>query len=100
MSKHLNPDDKVIRGGILSDKTNAQFLMGDLTPEVLRDIARNEAASREWRKAAVKFLLTRGHIFVNHHDFSELLAEIKSEQEAELEVQAIVESATERPLEG
>ena len=101
----MEPNEKVkIRrpghGTLETDKTNAEYFIGDLTPEVLRDVARNESASRAWRKAAVKFLLDRNHTFVNHLDFKDLLAEIKSEREAEQEVKAVVESATEQPLEG
>lgn len=100
----MNPDSKVTvnrpgHGTVETDQTNAKFFIGGLTPEVLRDIARNEAAEWAWRKAAVKFLLSRDHSYANHTDLSELLAEIKEEQEAELEVMAVVESATEQPLE-
>lgn len=100
----MQPNDKVRinqkRGGSYdSDTTYAEFHLQNLTPEVLRDIARNESATREWRKAATKFLLDRKHPFANHPDVRELLAEILKEREAEQEVKAIVESAIEAPLE-
>lgn len=94
----LHPDDSVKIRNISTGVTNAEFHIGNLTPEVLRDIARNESAAREWRKAAVKFLLDRGHEYANHRDLSEILAEIKSEREAEDEVRAVVESAIEAPF--
>jgi len=99
----MNPNDAVQiarrgMGSFSSGTTNAEFHIGGLTPEVLRDIARNESASREWRKAAVKFLMERNHPFANHPDMRELLAELVKEKEAELEVAAVVESAIEGPL--
>lgn len=96
----MEPNDKVIIGRTPADKTNAEYHIGNLTPEVLRDIARNESATRAWRKAAVKFLLDKDHAYANHRDFYDILAEIKGEREAEQEVKAIVESAIETPLEG
>lgn len=99
----MNPDEKPIvlspgRGFIEADKTNAEIMLEPLTSEVLRDIARNDSASRPWRKAAVKFLMLRNHKYQNHHDFRELKDEINEESLAEHEVRAIVESATEESL--
>lgn len=100
----MNPDDKVLihspgHGTRESQETNAELNLLPLTPEVLRDLARNESVDRNWRKAAIKFLIKRNHNYANHGEFKELLEEIKEEQLAEQEVKAIVESATEEPLE-
>jgi hypothetical protein len=99
----MNPEEKPIiqtygHGFMQSDQTNAEITLEPLTSEVIRDIARNESSPRPWRKAAVKFLMLRKHSYQNHPDFAELRNEIKEETLAEQEVQAIVESATEEPL--
>ncbi len=99
----MNPDEKPVvlnpgHGFVESDKTNAEMTLEPLTSEVLRDIARNESSPRPWRKAAIKFLAKRNHPYQNHPDFLELKNEIKEEEQAEHEVRAIVESATEEPL--
>ena len=103
MAKSFEPDDKarlhcVVGEGRIDDKTNADITLSPLTPEVLRDVARNESSPRSWRKAAIKFLIARDHKYKSHPEFRELLEEIKDEQEAEKEVQAIVESAVEEPI--
>lgn len=79
-------------------QTAADISFQGLTPEVLRDIARNDSASRSWKKAAIKFLMDRNHRFQHHPDLRELREEIIEEQEAEREVQAVVESAIEAPI--
>lgn len=99
----MHPDEKPLihsvgYGNIQSDKTNAEITLEPLTNEALRDIARNEGASRSWRKAAIKFLMNRQSMYQYHSDFKELAGEIREEQEAEQEVKAIVESAVEQPL--
>lgn len=99
----MNPDEKPFvyslgHGAVVSDKTNAEMTLEPLTSEVLRDIARNESSPRPWRKAAIKFLISRKHPYQNHPDFRELKDEINEEGLAEIEVKAIVESATEESL--
>lgn len=100
----MHPDEKpviqsVYHGHQESDKTNAEIILEPLTNEVLRDITRNESCSRAWRKAAVKFLIKRKYNYTPFFaDVAEFLVELKEEQEAEKEVQAIVESAVEEPL--
>jgi hypothetical protein len=99
----MQPNDKVqvldVYGKIKEDsKTNAEATLSLLTVEVLRDIARNEANSWAWRKAAVKILLDRQHSFADIDYLKELVLEIKAEKTAELEVQDIVETATEEVL--
>ena len=62
---------------------------------ILFDLARNECASREWRKAAAKLLLDKGFHQAAHPDLAFLVAEIRSERTAETEVEAVVEAAIE-----
>jgi hypothetical protein len=73
--------------------------LGHLPGPILRDIARNDSAPREWRRAAVELMLDRKCPEVNHPDLAELLREVKAQREAKDEVQSIVESAIEQPLE-
>jgi|HubBroStandDraft_1064217.scaffolds.fasta_scaffold40884_4 hypothetical protein len=72
--------------------------LGHLTGPILRDLARNESASREWRKAAIELMLDKGCVEVNHPDLFALVMEVKSQREAKDEVQSIVEAAIEAPL--
>jgi hypothetical protein len=48
---------------------------------VLRDLARNGAADRSYRKNAVEILRNRKSPFVRHEDLRELLEEIEAELE-------------------
>lgn len=103
MPKKLNPDEKPIMysrisGEIHVKETNADIHLSGLTDEVLRDMARNEAADKLWRKAAIKFLIDRKSKYANHPDFFSLYKEIIEERDAEREVEAVVESATEQPI--
>jgi len=63
--------------------------------DILLGIARNESASRDWRKAATKFLMRTGSPRASHPDLAWFVHEINQEAEAEKEVEAVVESATE-----
>jgi hypothetical protein len=74
-------------------ETNGQLTLGHLSPEVLRDLARNEAASHEWRKAAVELLLEKQHPHANHPELRELVFQIKAEKEARVEVEALAAEA-------
>ncbi len=60
----------------------------------LLDIARNESASVEWRKAATELLMDNGHPQANHPELRAHVLEIKAERAAKKEVVAIVESAS------
>jgi hypothetical protein len=84
-------------------KTPIQTPKEDLShqPEfVLLSIARNQSASPEYRKAAVEHLIEKGYTReANHPDIDMLVAQVMRERAAKDEVQAIVESATEKPLE-
>jgi hypothetical protein len=74
--------------------------LGHLPGPILRDIARNESASYEWRKEAVRLLLEKKLPEAGHPDLSLFVSEIRGEQEARSEVVAVVESAIEAPLDG
>jgi hypothetical protein len=76
--------------------------LGPLTAEVLRDLARNESAPHEWRRAAVEILLDRQASYVSHPDLAALVAEIRlaeecARQAARSEVESIVESIIAEP---
>jgi hypothetical protein len=73
--------------------------LGHLPGPILRDIARNGSAPREWRKAAIELMLDKKCPEVNHPDLLALLVEVRAQREAKDEVQSIVESAIEAPLE-
>ena len=49
------------------------------TNEVLRDLGRNEAAPREYRKFAVELLLTRKSPFAMHEDLQVFVGELRAE---------------------
>jgi hypothetical protein len=70
-------------------------VLDPLPASVLLDIARNEAAPSEWRKAATKLLRHKGYSQANHPDLLWFVKDLEKEELAEREVSAIVESATE-----
>lgn len=72
--------------------------LGNLPPQILLDLARNEAATREWRKAAVQLLLDHNFSQAAHPDLATLVMEINNEHTAKHDVQAVVESAIEEEL--
>lgn len=72
--------------------------LGNLPPQILLDLARNEAATREWRKAAVQLLLDHNFPQAAHPDLATLVMEINNEHTAKHDVQAVVESAIEEEL--
>ena len=69
-----------------------------LPGEILFSLARNESGLPEFRKAAVKIMLDKGFKQAGHPELSLFVAEIRKEQEAEGEVEAIVEAAIEQPI--
>jgi hypothetical protein len=75
--------------------TLAEIHLGHLPGHVLFALARNESASREWRKAAVELLLDGNHKEASNPYIFELVMQIKAERQAKTEVQAVVESAVE-----
>jgi len=74
--------------------------LGGLPANVLLDLARNEAAPREWRKAAVELLLDKGYRQANHPELTAVVMEIKAERAARVEVEAVVETAVEEDMSG
>jgi hypothetical protein len=72
------------------DRTLAQ-----LPSSILFDLARNESASREWRKAAVELMLDKNLPHVGSIELALLVHEIQLERMAKKEVAAVVESAIE-----
>lgn len=69
-----------------------------LPPQILLDLARNEAASREWRKAATQLLIDHHYPQANHPDLGLLRLEIEQEYHAKNDVRAVVESAIESEI--
>lgn len=69
-----------------------------LPPQILLDLARNEGAPREWRKAAVQLLVDHNFRESHHPDLAIFLLEIEAEQTAKHDVEAVVESANEGPI--
>lgn len=74
-------------------------LVSKLPAQVLFDLARNESASKEYRKAAVRLLIDGGHRQAEHPELRELVLEIKAEKTAEHEVLEIAARAIEEPTE-
>lgn len=52
-----------------------------LSPEALRDMARNDSANPLWRIAATELLLKKDHPYGNHPDLAELVWAIKNNKE-------------------
>jgi hypothetical protein len=82
----------------MSSTTDKDFVLPQLPANVLLDIARNESASREWRKAATKLLLEGGRKEARHIELAWFVKEIEQEAAAEKDVVAVVESAIEEEL--
>lgn len=74
--------------------------LGGLPSHILLDLSRNEAAPREWRKAAVELLIDHGHAQANHPELAAVVMEIRAERAARVEVEAVVESAVEQDISG
>ena len=69
-----------------------------LPETILFDMARNESAVWEFRKAAASLLLDKKYKKADHPDLSQLVAEIRKEQALKDEVESIVEAAIEQPI--
>ena len=72
--------------------------LGHLPEQILFDLARNEAAPREWRKAAVEIMLDKNFVKVNHPELAWFVSEIQQARSARQDVEAVVETAIEAPL--
>jgi hypothetical protein len=79
----------------MADKVNVNSVLDPLPANILFDIARNESASEEWRKAAVKLLRKKGYKQAQHPELAFIVRELEKEELAEKEVIAVVESAVE-----
>jgi len=77
---------------------NTSAVLDPLPAFVLFDIARNESATEEWRKAAVKLLRKKGYKQAQHPELVFIVRELEKEELAEKEVIAVVEAATEEEL--
>lgn len=64
----------------------------------LFDLARNDSASLEFRKAAVSIMLDKGYKKAFHPELGLILADIKKERDARGEVESIVEAAIESEI--
>jgi hypothetical protein len=73
-------------------------ILDPLPASILFDIARNESASEEWRKAAVKLLRKKGFKQAQHPELAFIVQALEKEELAEKEVIAVVEAATEEEL--
>lgn len=99
MKKTFHPNDQfsLPDDNRTATETNKEVTMGHLPGNMLLDIARNESASREWRKAAVEILIDKKCPQANHPELYALVLDIKAERGAKQEVEAVVESALEEP---
>lgn len=79
----------------MASTTDKDFVLPQLPPNILLDIARNESADRTWRKAATKLLLEGGHKEARNIELAWFVKEIEQEAAAEKEVVAVVEAAIE-----
>jgi len=77
---------------------NTSAVLDPLPAHILFDIARNESATAEWRKAAVKLLRKKGYRQAQHPELVFIVRELEKEEQAEKEVIAVVESAIEEEL--
>lgn len=84
----------------MTEKTSPDpnAVLDPLPAHILFDIARNESASQEWRKAAVKLMRKKGYKQVQHPELSWIVGELEKDEQAEKEVIAVVESAIEGEL--
>ena len=73
-------------------------ILDPLPAHILFDIARNESATQEWRKAAVKLLRKKGYKQAQHPELVFIVRELEKEEQAEKDVIAVVESAIEEEL--
>ena len=85
---------------ILNIKPDINETLDPLPASILLDVARNESASYEWRKAAVRLMRKKGYKQAEHPELILFVREIEKDEQAEQEVIAVVESAIEGDLDG
>jgi hypothetical protein len=77
------------------------YVLDTLPAQVLLDVARNESAPYEWRKAAVRLMKKKGYDKqASHPDLVLFVRELEKEEQAEKEVISVVESAIEGDIDG
>jgi hypothetical protein len=76
------------------------YVLDTLPEHILFDVARNESAPYEWKKAAVRLMRKKGYKKAEHPELALFVREIEKEEQAENEVIAVVESAIEGDLDG
>ena len=86
---------------ILTTKPDMNDTLDPLPSNILLDVARNESAPYEWRKAAVRLLRKKGYKKqAAHPELALFVREIEKDELAEKEVISVVESAIEGDLDG
>lgn len=79
-------------------KQSVSESISHLPAQILLSLARNPSSSPEYVRAAVQILHDRNFPEANHPDLRMVLLDIKKDHEARNEVEALVESATEEPM--
>jgi hypothetical protein len=83
---------------VTENKQTAHDQIAHLPGEILFSLARNDAASPDFRKAAIELMLEKGCPQANAPELALLVSEVKRGQAAKLEVESIVESAIEQEI--
>lgn len=73
-------------------------LISHLPGDILLALARNDAVTKEMRKAAVKLMMDKGFKQYKHPELILIVAEINKEKDAHEEVESIVETALEAEI--
>lgn len=79
-------------------KQSVSESISHLPAQILLSLARNPSSSPEYVRAAVQILHDRSFPEANHPDLRMVLLDIKRQHETKAEVEALVESATEEPM--
>lgn len=78
---------------------NRDSTLANLPGQILLDnIARNPACSKEWRKAAVEIMIDNKFPQAQHPELVGMVMEIMAERSAKKEVEDVVETAIEGPI--
>jgi len=81
----VNPNDKVALyrvgvGSYEAQETHKEANLNHLPCHTLFDLARNESAPIEWRKAATELLIDKHCLQASHPELRELVKEIRVER--------------------
>lgn len=71
---------------------------GNMAPQVLFALARNESAIREYRKCAVEILLYEKHKLAEHPDLAQFVAELKAQTPAVIHESEVAEKEEVAPV--